>query len=392
MSVAPSTVRRESFLPYALPLIGEEEIAEVVDTLRSGWITTGPKTKRFEDAFAAYVGAPHAIAVASNTAGMFLSLVAEGIGPGDEVIVPSLTFCSTANVVIHVGARPVLVDCGEDFNLDPEAVSRAMTPRTKAIVPVHYAGQPCDMDEILTIAARHGVPVLEDAAHAVGVRYRGRKIGSIGRTTTFSFYATKNLATGEGGMITVADEALAVRLRRLALHGMSRDAWKRYSATGSWFYEVIEPGYKFNMTDLQAALGIHQLAKVDGFNARRVAMANAYDAAFAGLPLELPVRRAERDHNFHLYVVRLRLEALRVDRAAFIERLRERNVGTSVHYVPVHMHPFYRDRFGFEPSDFPRTFDAYERMISLPLYPRMSGRDQQDVIDAVRQICEEEAA
>jgi dTDP-4-amino-4,6-dideoxygalactose transaminase len=383
---------RADFLPYALPLIGEEEIAEVVDTLRSGWLTTGPKTRAFEEAVAEFVGAPHAVAVNSNTAGLHISLAAHDIGQGDEVIVPSLTFCATANVVHHLGARPVLVEVRDDFNIDPEAVAAAVTPRTKAIMPVHYAGQPADLDDLQAIADRHGLIVLEDAAHAIGVAYRGRQIGTISRTATFSFYATKNLTTGEGGMVACADEALAARLRRLALHGMSRDAWKRYSATGSWYYEVLEAGFKYNMTDLQASIGLHQLKRLPAFNARRLAIADRYDAAFRTLPLELPIRHADRDQNFHLYVIRLRPEALRIERAAFIDRLREHGIGTSVHYVPVHMHPFYAERYGYRPDDLPRTRALYEQMISLPLYPRMTDTDVEDVITAVAAICEETAA
>jgi dTDP-4-amino-4,6-dideoxygalactose transaminase len=384
---AVRTPVRESFLPYALPELGDAEIDEVVDTLRSGWLTTGPKTQRFERDFAEFTGARHAIAVNSNTAGLEASLAALGVGPGDEVIVPSLTFCATANVVVHRGATPVLVDCRDDFNLDPAAVARAITPRTKVIMPVHYAGQPADLDELVAIADAHGLPLVEDAAHAVGVRYRGRAIGTIGRATVFSFYATKNLTTGEGGMITTDDDALAADLRRWVLHGMSRDAWKRYTAAGSWYYEVLEPGYKFNMTDLQASLGLHQLRRLPGFHDRRRAIADRYDAAFADLPLDLPIRHADREQNWHLYVVRLRLEALTTDRAGVIEALKAHNIGTSVHYVPVHLHPYYRDALGHAPTDFPVTHALWERIVSLPLYPRMTDGDVDDVIAAVRDVC-----
>ena len=383
---------RADFLPYSLPLIGEEEIAEVVDTLRSGWLTTGPKTRRFEEAVAAFTGAKHCVAVSSNTAGLHLQLAAHDIGPGDEVIVPSLTFCSTANVVQHLGARPVLVEVRADFNIDPYAVRAAITPRTRAVMPVHYAGQPADMDELHAIAKAARIEVLEDAAHAIGVSYRGRQVGTLSRAATFSFYATKNLTTGEGGMIALDDDDLAVRLRRLALHGMSRDAWKRYTATGSWYYEVLEAGYKYNMTDLQASLGLHQLNRLRGFNASRLSIADRYDAAFQGLPLRVPIRHADREHNFHLYVILLELDGLRIDRASFIDRLTARQIGASVHYVPVHMHPAYATQFGYRPEDLPLTRDLYERMISLPLYPRMTERDVQDVIDAVADICREERA
>src|SRR4051812_14679689 len=285
---------RTEFLPYCLPMIGEEEVQEVADSLRNGWVTTGPKVKRFEEAFAEYVGARHAIAVNSCTAALHLTLAALGIGPGDEVIVPTLTFCSTANVVVHTGARPVLVDVNPRFQIDVDAVEQAITERTRAIVPVHYAGQACDVDELIALAKRHGIAVIEDAAHAAGASYRGRKIGTHGMAAAFSFYATKNMTTGEGGMITTADDQLAERIRLLSLHGMTRDAWKRYSEAGSWYYEVTESGFKCNMTDIQASLGIHQLRRLDGFVQRRREIATAYRSAFADLPqLQLPEERPD---------------------------------------------------------------------------------------------------
>ena len=392
---------RDSFLPFSLPTIGEEEIAEVTDSLRSGWITTGPKTRRFEEEFREYIGAKHAIAVNSCTAGLHIALAALGIGSGDEVIVPTLTFCSTANVVVHLGARPVLVDVGEDFNVTPEAIERAITPRTKAIIPVHYGGQPCDLEAIYTIAARNDLAVVEDAAHAVGATYHGFKIGSdalplslLGRegqrlriVTVFSFYATKNMTTGEGGMITTADDELAERMRLLSLHGMSRDAWKRYTSTGSWYYEVLLPGYKYNMTDIQAALGIHQLRKLDDFIAIRQRYARMYDEGFADLPeVERPIIHPDRTHTYHLYVIRLNLERLTIDRAQFIEELKALNIGTSVHFIPVHLHPFYRETFGYRLGACPVAERIYERIISLPLFPRMTEDDVRDVIHAVKDV------
>ncbi|HPL27253.1 MAG TPA: DegT/DnrJ/EryC1/StrS family aminotransferase, partial [Anaerolineae bacterium] len=329
---------REQFLPFSLPLIGEEEIAEVVDSLRSGWITTGPKVRRFEEDFARYIGARHAIAVNSCTAGLHIALAALGVAPGDEVIVPTLTFCSTANVVVHLGARPVLVDAGEDLNVAPEAIAAAITPRTKAIVPVHYGGQPCDLEVIYALAAQHGLPVVEDAAHAVGAGYHGLKIGcdaltagqAVTRITAFSFYPTKNMTTGEGGMVTTSDDALAERMRLLTLHGMSRDAWKRYTSAGSWYYEVVAAGFKYNMTDIQAALGIHQLRRLDGFVAVRQRYARLYDEALAALPqVETPIVHGDRSHIYHLYPIRLVPERLAIDRARFIEELRALNIGSS---------------------------------------------------------------
>jgi len=306
---------RQSFLPFCLPLIGDEEIREVAEVLRTGWVTSGPRVKQFEQEFASYVGAKHAIAVNSCTAALHLSLAALGVGPGDEVIVPTLTFCATANVVVHLGATPVIVDVDPDFQISVEAVRRAITPRTKAILPVHYAGQPCSLTDILRLADDRGVAVVEDAAHAVGAEYDGRKIGTHGRAVCFSFYATKNMTTGEGGMVTTNDGALAERIRLLSLHGMSRDAWKRYSEVGSWYYEVSEAGYKYNMTDIQAALGLHQLRRLDAFIRRRQQIARMYDEAFSDLPeVVIPPRLPGRTHTYHLYPVRLRRELLQLSR------------------------------------------------------------------------------
>jgi dTDP-4-amino-4,6-dideoxygalactose transaminase len=378
---------REQFLPYCLPSIGEEEIAEVVDSLRSGWITSGPKVKCFEEEFARYVGSTHAIAVSSCTAALHASLAALGVGPGDEVVVPTLTFCATANVVVHLGARPVIVDVGQDFQISPDAVSEAITARTKAIVPVHYGGQACNLCDILAIADAHRIAVVEDAAHAAGAEYRGRRIGSHGCTTCFSFYATKNMTSGEGGMITTNDDALAERLRLLSLHGMNHDAWKRYTETGSWYYDVLAAGYKYNMTDIQASLGIHQLRRLDGFIRRRQEIAGMYDNAFSDLrEILLPVRLPGRSHTFHLYPIRLQTALLQLNRAEFIEALRARNIGASVHFIPLHRHPFYRDRYACRPEQFPLCEEIYQGLLSLPLYPKMSDRDVTDVIRAVREI------
>jgi dTDP-4-amino-4,6-dideoxygalactose transaminase len=398
-------MKRDTFLPFAAPSIGEEEIAEVVDSLRSGWVTTGPKVKRFESAFAEYAGARHAIAVSSCTAGLHIALTALGIGPGDEVIVPSLTFCSTANVVVHLGARPVLVDVGDDFNVTADAVLNAITSRTKAIMPVHYSGQACDLEGIYEIARRHNLAVVEDAAHAVGSSYNGSKIGSsslfhsltdgysVRSATVFSFYATKNMTTGEGGMIATSDDDLAGKMRLLSLHGMSLDAWKRYSNAGSWYYEVVLPGYKNNMTDIQASLGIHQLRRLDGFIKARQRYAKIYHDAFAELDeIQLPITHPERNHAYHLYVIRLNLERLLIDRSQFVEELRNRNIGTSVHFIPVHLHPFYREHFGYRRGDLPTAEYLYDRIISLPLYPSMTDADAQDVIAAVTEVTHASAA
>lgn len=379
---------RQTFLPFSPPAIGEEEIAAVVDTLRSGWLTTGPKVRRFEEAFAAYVGVPHAVAVNSCTAALEVALAAAEIGPGDEVLTSALTFCSTAHVVVHRGARPVLCDiCSDDGNIDPAEVERRITPRTRALIPVHYGGQPCQMDALLELAEHHRLFVVDDAAHAVGAHYRGRPIGTLGDATAFSFYATKNLTTGEGGMLTTNRPEVAERARLMTLHGMSRDAWKRYAHGGSWYYEVVAPGYKYNMSDLQAALGLVQLHRLAAMNARRAALAARLTAHLGDCEaVQPPVARPEVRHVWHLYVIRLRLEMLRIDRAAFIEELARRGIGTSVHFIPIHYHPYYRESFGFRRGDFPVAEDAYERIVSLPLYPAMSEADVDRVAEAVRDV------
>jgi len=387
MAVSSPLARRTEFLPFSPPLIGEEEIAEVVDTLRSSWITTGPKTRRFETEFAAHVQAPGALALSSCTAALHTALVTLQIGPGDEVVTTPMTFAASANVIEHVGARPVLADVEPDtLNIDPARVAAAITPRTRAILPVHYAGHPVDLDALGLLAERHRLALIEDAAHALPAAYKGRRIGAGTNPVAFSFYATKNLTTAEGGMLTGDPDFLA-RARIVGLHGMSGEAWKRYDKGGSWYYEVVLPGFKYNMTDIQAALGVWQLRKLERHQARRRAVVALYDAAFAGEPaLELPVTRPEVEHAWHLYVLRLRPEALRIDRDRFITALAERNIGASVHFIPIHLHPYYRDRYGYAPDAFPVAHANYRRMLSLPLNPRLSDQDVADVIEAVRDI------
>ncbi|MEM7801488.1 MAG: DegT/DnrJ/EryC1/StrS aminotransferase family protein [Chloroflexota bacterium] len=387
---------RETFLPFALPTIGEAEVNEVVDSLQSGWVTTGPKVKRFEAAIASYVGASHAIAVSACTTGLHIALAALEIGPGDEVIVPTMTFCATANVVVHLGAKPVLVDVGLDHNIDISSFKAAITERTKAVMPVHYGGQACNLEAVYEIANQHNLAVIEDGAHAIGTTYRNHYIGSdslkelageISRITVFSFYATKNMTTGEGGMITTDREDLAQKMRVLTLHGMSRDAWKRYTSAGSWYYEVVAAGFKSNMTDIQAALGIHQLERLDKFIEKRQVIAAVYDEAFRDMPeLITPVVHEDRNLTYHLYVLRLNPEALTIDRGEFIEALKERKIGTSVHYIPVHLHPFYQDQHGYQRGDLPVSEALYDNMFSLPIYPRMTHQDIEDTINAVREI------
>jgi len=378
------------FLPFALPEIGEEEIAEVVDTLRSGWVTTGPKAKRFEQDFAAFLGAPglEAVAVNSATAGLHLALEALGIGPGDEVITTTHTFTATAEVARYLGADVVLVDVDPaTLNIDPARVEAAITPRTKALVPVHYAGLAADIPALLALAHRHGLKVVEDAAHALPASCGGALVGTLASdATVFSFYANKTITTGEGGMVVVRDPSVAARIRVMRLHGISRDAFDRFTAkTPSWYYEIVAPGFKYNLTDIAAALGIHQLRRARDFQRRRAEIAARYDEAFAGLPLVRPARPAAGDlHAWHLYVLRL-ADAAPLGRDAFIERLFALGIGVSVHYIPLHLHPYWRERYGLQAAQFPHSQHAYERMLSLPIYTRMGDADVERVVDAVRQ-------
>jgi len=381
---------RKNFLPFSRPDIEQTEIDEVVDTLHSGWITTGPKTKEFERRFAEYIGARHAIAVNSCTAALHIALAAAGIGPGDEVITSPLTFCSTANVIVHLGATPVFADIGDDFNIAPSEIEKRITSHTKSIIPVHHSGQPCRMDEILACARKHNLPVIEDAAHAVGAKFRTRMVGTIGDVTAFSFYAIKNMTTAEGGMITTNSDEAAEKMRLLSLHGISKDAWKRYTSEGSWYYEVVYAGFKCNMTDIQSALGIHQLARLEEFLATRRKYASMYDQAFDQIPeIQTPITNAGVRHAWHLYVIQLNLERLTLNRAQFIESLRAENIGTSVHFIPVHLHPYYRETFGYKRGDLPNTERIYDRIVSLPLYPKMTKTDVYDVIATVKRIVQQ---
>lgn len=378
---------RKTFLPFSPPYISNEEIDEVIDTLSSDWITTGPKTKRFESEFAAFLGAESALALNSCTAGLHLALVVLGIGSGDEVITTPMTFCSTVNVIEHVGAKPVFVDVEPDtLNIAPSLMERAITPQTRAIIPVHYAGHPCAMDQILEIAKEHNLFVIEDAAHAFPAQYQGQAVGTIGDLTAFSFYATKNLTTAEGGMLTGHQE-LIEKAKALSLHGMNRDAWKRYDKGGSWYYEVDAPGFKYNMTDIQASIGLQQLKRIDGFQKRRRQIVKRYNEAFAECPsLEIPVERPDVKSAWHLYTLRLNLETLKIDRDQFIEEMKDRNIGTSVHFIPIHMHPYYQRKYKYQPEDFPTAYANFQRLVSLPLYPRMSDQDVDDVIEAVLEV------
>jgi dTDP-4-amino-4,6-dideoxygalactose transaminase len=390
---------RETFLPFSPPLIGEEEIEEVLDTLRSDWITTGPKVRRFEAEFAEAVGAPAALALNSCTAALHVALAALGVGPGDAVITTPMTFVSSVHVIEHTGAVPILADVEPDtLNIDPRRVAEAIAAagakglRVKALLPVHLYGHPCDMDALMELAVEHNLAVVEDAAHALPATHGGRIIGSFARhypvpvLTCFSFYATKNLTTAEGGMLT-GPPALIDEARIWSLHGMSRDAWGRYGEKGSWYYEVVRPGFKYNLTDIQAALGLQQLRKLGRFQARRAEIVRRYTEAFAGREeLDLPAERPGVEHAWHLYVVRLNEERLPLTRDRFVEELKERRIGTSVHFIPITMHPYYRDKYGFKPEDHPVASAAFRRILSLPLNPRMSDGDVDDVIEAVSDV------
>ncbi len=383
-------VTASPFLPFALPDIGEAEIAEVVDTLRSGWLTTGPKTRRFEEAFSAYLGDTtlQSLAVNSATAGLHLALEALGIGPGDEVITTTYTFTATAEVVRYLGADVKLVDIDPaTLCIAPAAVEAAITPRTRAIVPVHFGGLAADMPALIDIARRHGLAIVEDAAHALPTSSAGRRIGTLDTdATVFSFYATKTIATGEGGMVATRRADLAARMRTMRLHGMSRDAFDRYTSNApSWYYEIVAPGYKYNLTDVASAIGLQQLKRADAFQAKRAAIAATYDAAFAGLPLTRPPHAPDGDmHAWHLYTVRLTDDA-GIARDAFIERLYAAGIGCSVHFVPLHLHPYWRDRYALQPAQFPHAQRVFERTVSLPIYTRMTDADVARVIAAVRQ-------
>ena len=377
------------FLPFALPDIGDEEIAEVVDTLKSGWVTTGPKAQRFEAEFSAFLGdaALHSIAVNSATAGLHLALEGLGIGPGDEVITTTHTFTATAEVARYLGADVRLVDIDPaTLNIDPAAVEAAITPRTKALLPVHYGGLAADMQSLHDIARRHGLKVVEDAAHALPATSAGRLVGTLGSdATVFSFYANKTITTGEGGMLVTRDAALAKRARVMRLHGMNRDAFDRYTAkVPSWYYEVVAPGFKYNLTDIAAALGLQQLKKAHRFQQARQRIAEAYDAGLAGLPLITPPLPPRGDqHAWHLYPLRL-ADGAPLDRDALIERLFAQGIGCSVHYIPLHRHPYWRGRYQLRAEDFPHSDGAYQRLFSLPIYTRMQPGDVSRVIEAVR--------
>ena len=377
---------REGYVVFGAPLIEEPEIAEVVDSLRSGWLGTGPKVAKFEEMFREYVGCRYAMAVNSCTAGLHLSLLVAGLKPGDEVITSAMTFASTVNTIIHAGATPVLVDCDRDSGLiSPQRIEEAVTSRTRAIVPVHLYGRPCNMDAIMDLASRHGLLVIEDAAHAIETSYKGLKVGNIGHLTSFSFYVTKNVTTGEGGMVSTNNPDYADQIKVYALHGMSKDAWKRFSDEGYKHYQVVFPGFKYNMMDLQAAIGIHQLRRVERSLRRREEIWNHYNASFADLPVGLPAPdEPQTTHARHLYTLMIDGERCGVTRDEFMLRLHKQGIGTGVHYIGVHLHPYYSDRFGYRPDSFPNATWISERTVSIPLSPKLTDGDVERVVKAVR--------
>jgi len=379
---------RKEFLPFFKPEISNTEIQEVIDTLKSGWITTGPKTKQFEEKFAEYIGIKHAIAVSSCTAGLHLALDAIGIRPGDEVITVPYTFCSTANVIEQMGATPVFVDIDPDtFNIDPSKIEEKISEKTKAIMPVHFAGHPAEMDEIMEIARKYNIYVIEDAAHATESWYKDHKIGIIGDITVFSFYATKNLCTSEGGMITTRNDEFAERMRIMSLHGISKDAWKRYGKEGSWFYEVVDCGYKYNFTDIQASLGIHQLEKLEINNLKRKAVVTKYNEFFSGFEeCFIPITKDYVKAAYHLYPLRIDFSKLDCDRKEFISALSSENIGASVHFIPLHTQPYYINKYNYKKDDFPIAYNEYTKEVSLPLFPSMTENDINDVCLSVEKI------
>ncbi len=398
-SATPQTTQKrdDDFIPYCRHSIGDDEIREVVDTLKSDWLTTGPKALRFEQMFKEYVGCKHAIAVSSCTAALHLALCSYDIGPGDEVITTPFTFASTAEVIEYRGAKPVFVDIDPTtFNIDPARIEERITQRTRAIIPVHYGGIPCDLNAIGKIADRHGLAVVEDAAHAVGSEYGGAKIGSHGNPTAFSFYPTKNMTTGEGGIIAVNDDEIGQRLRVLSLHGISKDAWKRYSKQGQWYYEIHDLGYKYNFTDLQAALGIQQLARLDAFNARREQLARIYMDELRDVPgLRFPrwysrwydgEAPAGTKSAWHLFVMLLDNDQVQINRDEFVEQLKLAGIGTSVHFIPLHLQPYYARKYGYKRGDFAIAEQVFDQLISLPLYPKLTESQLGRVIDVIKTL------
>lgn len=379
---------KNRFLVFGSPAIEDPEINEVVATLKSGWLGTGPKVAQFEKDIAAYKGSKHALAVNSCTAALHLSLIAAGLKPGDEVITTPLTFCATVNAIIHAGAKPVLADVDPvTMNIDPDQVSAKITPRTRALLPVHFAGRACDMDALCRIARQHELMIIEDCAHAIETEYKGRKAGTFGDFGCLSFYVTKNVVTGEGGMVITDREENAARIKVLALHGMSKDAWARYGDAGFKHYQVVEAGFKYNMMDLQAAIGIHQLARVESYWQRREIIWNRYNKVFKELPLEAPAPvEPENRHSYHLYTVLVDEKRVKITRDAFLDKMTQEGIGVGVHYLSIPEHPFYQKAFGWHPEDCPNAMRIGRQTVSLPLSAKLSDQDVDDVITAVCKV------
>jgi len=379
---------RKDFLVFGSPLIEQPEIDEVVDSLKSGWLGTGPKVKKFEEMFSDYKSIKHSVAVNSCTAALHLAMRVIGVKPGDEVIVPTMTFAATANAVIHAGGTPVFADCKKDtMNLNPADLEKKITKKTKAVIPVHFAGRPCDMDAIMAIAKKHNLKVIEDCAHAIESEYHGEKTGTFGDVGCFSFYVTKNIITGEGGMAITNNDEYVGKIKTLALHGMSKDAWKRFSDEGYKHYQVVDSGHKYNMMDIQAAMGIHQLGRIDRYWKRREEIWNRYNEAFKDLPVFLPASvEPNTRHAYHLYTLLIDLDRAGITRDQFLDEMTKRNMGVGVHYIALHLHPFYQEKFGYRKGDFPNAEWISDRTVSLPLSPKLTDEDVNDVILATKKI------
>jgi len=378
---------RHNFLVFGSPAIEQPEIDEVVQCLKSGWIGTGPRVHKFENDFRDYIGCKYAMALNSCTASLHLSMLVSGVKSGDEVITTPMTFAATSNAIIHTGAKPVFVDVEKDsMNIDPNLIEKAITPKTKVILPVHFAGRPCKMDHIMEIAQKNNLLVIEDAAHAIEAQYKGQKIGNIGDMTCFSFYVTKNLVTGEGGMVTTNNEEWAKKVKVLGLHGLSKDAWKRFADEGYKHYQVVSPGFKYNMMDIQASLGIHQLDRLEKNFEKRKQIWNIYNKAFEGLPVVIPSEEKDTIHARHLYTLLLDIEKLKITRDEFMTALQKENIGTGVHYVSLHLQPYYVETFGYQKDDYPNAAYISDRTISIPFSAKLTEKDVQDVINAVTKV------
>lgn len=377
-----------TFLPFSKPSINDAAIAEVVACLKSGWLTTGPRVQQFEQALVHYLQAPQVACVTSATAAMHLALLALNLQPGDEIITTPLTFIATLNVIVQAGAKPVLVDVDHTYNMDVTKLAQAITPRTRAIMPVHFTGLPVDLDPLYALAQKHNLRVIEDAAQAIGTAYKGRLLGSFGDMQTFSFHPNKNMTTGEGGCITSGDESLMQKVRTLRFHGIDRTAWDRYGKKGDQSYNVVAPGFKYNMMDIQAALGIHQLSELEGFIAKRTALAKRYLSSFADWPAltlpQLPIY--EHRHSWHLFCVLINPEIAGIDRDTFMQKMKALDIGTGLHYNAAHLYQFYQDQFGFKVGDFPLAENICSRIVSLPLFPDLTESEQDRVIDAIQQV------